>query len=344
MANCLVTGGAGFVGSHVADALATEKHRVIVFDDFSGGSFKNLKDGRDWVDGSIVDPSRVFSVFKHYPIDYVFHFAAYAAEGLSHFVRRHNYLINLMGSINLVNEAVKHHVKGFVFASSAAVYGDSMYSPLHECSPCFPVDPYGIAKLAVEQDLCAAHKVFGLPYIVFRCHNLFGERQPLNDRYRNVVGIFLRQILTGEPLTVFGDGGQRRQFTYIGDVVPVIAKSISMPEVWNQVYNLGGDQDTRIIDLARCLANSLWVRNEPSTPIKFLPARHEVRNVLVNHDKAREAFDWEATTSLHDGLEKTMSWIAANGWSKDVLPGPEIEITRNLPESWLSSNLGGING
>src|SRR5215471_10068602 len=185
MAVTLVTGGAGFMGSHVAEHLLKMGQEVIVLDDLSGGFEDNVPNGAKFVQGSIFDHRLVDSLFEKYSFDYVYHLAAYAAEGLSHFIKRFNYNNNLIGSINLINAAVNHNVKCFVFTSSIAVYGAGQ-SPMSEDMIPVPEDSYGIAKLAVEQELRVTHEMFGLNYVVFRPHNVYGERQNIGDRYRNV--------------------------------------------------------------------------------------------------------------------------------------------------------------
>ena len=220
----LVTGGAGFIGSHVAERLVARGHDVTVLDDLSGGFADNVPAGAEFVQGSITDAALVDRLFAEQRFDYVYHLAAYAAEGLSHFIKRFNYTNNLIGSVNLINASVNHGVKCFVFTSSIAVYGDEPELPMTEDTPPHPEDSYGIAKFAVEQELRACKEMFGLDYVVFRPHNVYGERQNIGDRYRNVVGIFMNQILQGKPMTVFGDGTQTRAFSYIGDVAPIIAR------------------------------------------------------------------------------------------------------------------------
>ncbi|HXG53891.1 MAG TPA: NAD-dependent epimerase/dehydratase family protein, partial [Vicinamibacterales bacterium] len=226
MASVLVTGGAGFIGSHVADALIAKGHDVTVLDDLSGGYRDNVPPGAAFVQGSVTDEAVVDVLFSTHRFDYVFHLAAYAAEGLSHFIKRFNYTNNLIGSVNLINASVNTGVKGFVFTSSIAVYGSSPELPMTEETTAHPEDPYGIAKLAVEQELAVSREMFGLDYIIFRPHNVYGSRQNIADRYRNVVGIFMNQILQGRPMTIFGDGTQTRAFTHIQDVAPLIAESI----------------------------------------------------------------------------------------------------------------------
>ena len=174
MNTSLVTGGAGFIGAHVTNHLIESGHRVVVLDDLRGGFLENVNPKAVFVRGSVTDHDLISSIFTQYKFDYIFHLAAYAAEGLSHFIRRFNYENNLIGSINLINNSVINKVKCFVFASSIAVYGKGQL-PMHEGQKPEPEDPYGIAKYAVELDLKAAREMFGLNYIIFRPHNVYGE-------------------------------------------------------------------------------------------------------------------------------------------------------------------------
>src|SRR5262245_1514472 len=211
----LVTGGAGFIGSHVADQLCRAGHDVVVLDDLSGGFKENVPRNCNFVQGSILDVPLLTDLFTRHRFDYVYHLAAYAAEGLSHFIKRFNYQNNLIGSVNLINASVNFEVKCFVFTSSIAVYGKGQL-PMHEDMVPQPEDPYGISKYSVEQELKCSHEMFGLNYVIFRPHNVYGEFQNIGDKYRNVIGIFMNQIMRGEPLSVFGDGSQTRAFSYIG--------------------------------------------------------------------------------------------------------------------------------
>src|SRR5437016_11178607 len=167
MSVSLVTGGAGFMGSHVADHLLWLGHKVIVLDDLSGGFADNVPEGATFVKGSILDEKLVDRLFEENSFSYVYHLAAYAAEGLSHFIKRFNYTNNLIGSVNLINASVNHEVKCFVFTSSIAVYGTNQLPMREDLTP-MPEDSYGIAKYAVEMELKVSHELFGLDYVIFR--------------------------------------------------------------------------------------------------------------------------------------------------------------------------------
>ena len=185
------------------DSLLEIGHRVLVVDDLSGGFRENVNPAAVLIEGSVTDTILIDSLFATQNIDYVYHIAAYAAEGLSHFIRGYNYTNNLLGSMNLINNAIRSHCRCFVFTSSIAVYGANA-TPMRESTAPQPEDPYGISKYAVELDLAAAQHMFGLDYIIFRPHNVYGERQNIADPYRNVIGIFMNRILRGSPAPCSG--------------------------------------------------------------------------------------------------------------------------------------------
>lgn len=328
--NTLVTGGAGFVGSHVADQLLRRGHRVTVLDDLSGGFAENVPAAARFIRGSITDSERVDRLFQQERFDYVYHLAAYAAEGLSHFIKRFNYNNNLMGSVTLINASVNTGVKCFVFTSSIAVYGTSPALPMTEETPTHPEDPYGIAKLAVEQELKVSKKMFGLDYIIFRPHNVYGERQNVADKYRNVVGIFMNQILQNRPMTIFGDGTQTRAFSYIGDVAPVIAEAVHEPAALNQVFNIGAEQPYTVNYLAQAVARAMGV--EPN--VAYFPARDEVLNAYTSHGKVFRVFGNRRLYSLQEGLDRMSAWIKRYG-ARASSEFDGIEITKNFPKAWL---------
>lgn len=329
MAITLVTGGAGFIGAHVAHALLKNGHTVVVLDDLSGGFTENIPQGAVFVKGSVTDHALIDELFEKYRFEYVYHLAAYAAEGLSHFIKRFNYTNNLIGSVNLINACVKHKVKSFVFTSSIAVYG-ALKPPMREEMVPVPEDPYGIAKLSVEQDLRVTHEMFGLNYVIFRPHNVYGEYQNIGDRYRNVVGIFMNQLMQNKPLTVFGDGSQTRAFSYIGDIVPAIVNSAFLPEAQNQVFNIGADKDYSVNELATLTMKAMGIKGE----IRYLEARNEVVHAHADHSKVKKIFGEVPLTSLEEGLSRMAQWAKGVGVRKSKRFG-EIEILEKLPPIWL---------
>ncbi len=329
MAVSLVTGGAGFIGAHVTNELIIMGHTVVVLDDLSGGFIDNVNPKAVFVEGSVTDHQLLEDLFNQYKFDYVYHLAAYAAEGLSHFIKRFNYNNNLIGSINLINEAVKHKIKCFVFTSSIAVYGKGQL-PMKESTVPMPEDPYGISKFAVELDLQCTHEMFGLNYVIFRPHNVYGEYQNLGDKYRNVVGIFMNQLMQSLPLTIFGDGSQTRAFSYIGDVAPYIAKCVDVPASYNQVFNIGADKEFTVNELATTVSEVMGLTSD----IRYLDARNEVQHAYADHEKAHRAFNITSNYSLNDGLAKMAEWAKTAG-SRKSQKFDNIEITEKLPKIWL---------
>jgi UDP-glucose 4-epimerase len=324
----LVTGAAGFIGSHVTKWLVEDGCQVVALDDLSGGYLDNVPPQAKWVQGSVTDYALMQNLFAAEKFDYVYHLAAYAAEGLSHFIRRFNYENNLIGSINLINQSVLHRVKCFVFTSSIAVYGVNQLPMTEDLTP-QPEDPYGISKYAVELDLRAAHEQFGLNYIIFRPHNVYGEHQNIGDKYRNVIGIFMNQILSGKSLTIFGDGEQTRAFSYIDDVAPVIVRSIHNPKAYGEVFNVGGDQPYTVNELARVVSQALGV----APKIQYLAARNEVKHAYATHDKARQFFDVPPALTLEAGVARMAAWVKQVG-SRATRDFAAIEIPRDLPQGW----------
>lgn len=327
----LVTGAAGFIGSHVCKHLLRANHDVVGLDDLSGGFRDYVPAGVKFVEGSITDAGLVKQLFAENAFDYVFHLAAYAAEGLSHFIKHFNYTNNLLGSVNLINASINHNVKCFVFTSSIAVYGKNQL-PMTEDAVPQPEDPYGIAKYAVELDLKEAHEMFGLNHIVFRPHNVYGEFQNIGDRYRNVIGIFMNQIMQGQLMTIFGDGSQTRAFSYIDDVAPVIAASIGRPDSYNEVFNVGADKPYSVNELAHVVAKAMGA----TAQVKHLDARNEVVHAYSAHEKVRKHFgDIIKNVPLDEGVAKMAAWAKKAG-ARQGKPFEGIEVRKNLPPSWAA--------
>ena len=325
----LVTGAAGFIGSHVADHCLALGMAVVATDDLSGGFRENVPPAGTWVQGDLTDRAFVRQMWDtHGPFDYVYHLGAYAAEGLSHFIRAYNYTTNLVASMHLLNEAITAKCKCFVFASSIAVYGKGQLPMSEDMTP-QPEDPYGISKYAVELDLRAAHEMFGTDFVVFRPHNVYGERQNIADKYRNVIGIFMNQLLHGQPMSVFGDGLQTRAFSHVDDVAPVIARAPLVKAAYNRVFTIGADTPYTILQLAEEIAGAF---DRPAV-VTHLPARSEVVHAFSDHSRVRAAFAPPPPLDLRTGIRRMAAWVKGRGPATPVRFS-DIEVREKLPAGW----------
>lgn len=338
MSTCLVTGGAGFIGSHVAELLLKADHKVVVMDDLSGGYRENIPAGALRCLESITRPSRVDRLFDQHRFDYVFHLAAYAAENLSHHIPRFNYENNVVGSINIINACVTHKVKHLVYTSSIAVYGHGN-PPFQEHQTPDPIDPYGIAKMTVERHIECTEARHCLRYTIFRPFNVFGPRQNYLDRYRNVVAIFMRQAMLGRPLTIFGHGEQKRAFSYIGDVAPRIVEAIKNQKMFSSTFNVGRTFDYTVNDLADMVLDITASKSK----VKHLPGRHEVTFAYADTSRIKTACDFDqddkaiAKHYLRRALESTFAWmqtIPREKLEQEPSYFADIEIPHGLPPSW----------
>jgi len=328
----VITGAAGFIGSHVAEMLIADGHKVLAIDDLSGGFVENLPAGAEFEKLSVLDPlDGVFSAFRP---EAVYHLAAYAAEGLSHHIPVFNFMNNVVGTANVLAAAYRSSVNHFVFSSSIAAYGHSENGePFDEDSPCNPCDPYGAAKLACEHYVRAFADYFGKPnFTIFRPHNVFGPRQNISDPYRNVVGIFMRCALTGEPMPVFGDGTQTRSFSYVTSVARSIADAPMTEAARNRTFNVGGDELMSVRDLA---SNTSRVMGVPLS-IEYLPPRAEVAHAHCRHELARKVFPQahQEAIDIVSGLSRMAAFVKA----RPIPPATEcpavIEISDRMPPSW----------
>ena len=333
MNNILVTGCAGFLGSHICDHLIAAGHSVVGVDDLSGGEVANVPVGVDFYEENCGDVPFMNAMFKNHTFDHIIHCAAMAAENLSHNCRMFTYTNNVLPSLLLINLAVKHSVRCFVNLSSIAVYGHQE-PPFDECHTPMPRDPYGISKRAIEQELEAAHDFFGLQYVNWRPHNIIGTRQNLADATRNVASIFIRQCIEEVPMTIFGDGQQTRAFSPVSGVAPLIAGCIDRPDTWNQTYNVGGDEPMTVGHIAYLVGNEALKRGFDVKKPQHLPARPEAVHAHCDHGKVRRAFTPPAQESVADCIAAMFN-EAANRPLRAMLKLPPVEITTNLPPSWI---------
>ena len=331
----IVTGGAGFIGSHVAERLVQAGHDVLVLDDLSGGVRENIPEGARFLHASITEP--LDERFARFAPDVVYHLAAYAAEGLSHHIPVFNYTNNVTGTVNVLAAAHRAGARHFVFTSSIAVYGHPpTNAPFSETTPPDPIDPYGIAKLACEQHIKAFARYFGGPaWTVFRPHNVFGPRQNISDPYRNVVGIFMAHALEERAMPVFGDGTQTRSFSYIDVVADAIAQAPETPAARNLTVNIGGDEPMSVRELARAVASVMGVADR----VEFLPPRKEVLHAHCDHALAQRTFA-AIYAQRAIGIERGLQRMARHVRSNPVPPATEcpssIELPELLPPSWAA--------
>lgn len=300
----LITGVAGLLGSRLADYII-ENHpsvEIIGIDDLSGGYFENVnpKVSEFWrmnlVNGNLRE------CFERHNFDYVYHFAAYAAEGLSPFIRSYNYNNNLVATTRIVNECIKSNVKRLVFTSSMAVYGNAE-PPFDETYKPNPIDPYGIAKYACEMDIQVAGDQHGLDWCIIRPHNVYGIKQNIWDKYRNVLGIWMYQYMNDEPMTIFGDGEQKRAFSFIDDCLEGLWKASQKKECSKQVINLGGTKYYSINEANKILRDVI-----KDGEVIYKQKRHEVKDAHPTWQKSVELLNYQDKTPLYDGLSQMWDW------------------------------------
>ena len=299
----LITGVAGLLGSRMADWLVENvpDAQVIGVDNLSGGYLSNVNEKVRFYEMDCAD-EELIKVCEQYQPDYLYHFAAYAAEGLSPFIRKYNYQNNLVATANVINACIKAKVKRLVFTSSMAVYGHGR-PPFDEADQPQPIDPYGIAKYACELDIQVAGEQHGLDWCIIRPHNVYGIKQNIWDTYRNVLGIWMTQHLNGEPMSIFGDGEQKRAFSYMDDCLLPLWKAATLTKASKQVINLGGTRYHSINEACAILKQVIG-----DAEVQYHEARHEVKNAHPTWKKSVALLDYEDKTSLEDGLMTMWEW------------------------------------
>lgn len=331
MSKVLIVGGAGFIGSHVADELLKQGYEVVILDDLSRGFRENLSEEVKFIQGDVTEDKFIFDLFENEKFDYVYSLAAQSAIGLSNFIKNYNYGVNVMGNINLINASVKYDIKCFVFLSSIGVYGYQKPPFDEETSKPDPQDPYSISKYTIEKELEATHRMFGLDYVIFRPYNVYGERQDIGDRYRNVVGIFMKQTLEGNPITLVGEGEQKFAFTHVLDISEVIARAPFVEKARNQIFNIGAEpQPNSLKELAKEICEAM----EVELKVVNIPKRKEAPEAFSSIEKAKRLFEWAPKINLKEGILRTSKWVKETGVRR-VIDYVDVEIDKNLPPSWV---------
>jgi UDP-glucose 4-epimerase len=325
----LITGVAGLLGSRLADWIIQNKPEVEVIgvDDLSGGYIENINPKVEFWQMNLTEHP-IENIFEFHKIDYVFHFAAYAAEGLSPFIRCYNYDNNLKSTAKIVNECIKHDVKRLVFTSSLAVYGRGVGGIFDEEQKQSPIDPYGVAKYACEMDIQIANEQHGLDYCIIRPHNVYGVKQNIWDKYRNVLGIWMYQHLNGDDITIFGDGEQTRSFSYIDDILEPLWNSAIRPEASQEIINLGGIEKISVNE-----ASSVLLQVIGNGTRTYLEPRHEVRHAIPTFEKSIHLLGFEHKTNLSEGLYKMWEWAKSQPNRKQFI-WPEYELEKGIYSFW----------
>jgi len=309
----LVSGGAGFIGSHLVDALVARGDRARVLDNLCSGKRENLAAHElgdvgsgapvEILTGDIRDPDAVAAACTG--AAGIFHEAAQVSVPRSLEDPRESYAINVTGTLNLLEGARGAGVPRFVFAASSAAYGDSEELPKHEAMPANPLSPYASGKLAGEHMLAVWGRQFGIQTVALRYFNIFGPRQADDSPYTGVIAIFARALLEGRTVTIHGDGGQSRDFTYIANAVQANLAAMEADVPPGSVFNVGVGERITILDVYREMAALIGVSTDP----EFAPARQgDVRHSLASLERVRAALGYEPRVPLREGLESTVNW------------------------------------
>jgi UDP-glucose 4-epimerase len=325
----LITGIAGLLGSRMADwIIENTDYMVIGIDDLSGGFIDNVNKKVEFHQLNLVtDVVELNNIFSTKKIDYVYHFAAYAAEGLSPFIRSFNYKNNLIATTHIINNCISHNVKRIIFTSTMAVYGNGSV-PFDEDDIPNPIDPYGIAKYACEMDIRVAGEQHDLDWCIIRPHNVYGINQNIWDKYRNVLGIWMYQYMNNHPLTIFGTGEQTRSFSFIDDTLEPMWKCAVLPTMSKQIVNLGGVREYTINDACHIIQSVIG-----GGDVVYLEPRHEVKHAYPTYEKSVQLLGYQDKTSLKNGLTKMWGW-AQKQPSRPRFVWENYEIDKHIYSYW----------
>ncbi len=303
--NVLVTGGAGFIGSHVVQLLHKKNIQIVVFDNLSSGSRDNIPDGVELVVGDVCDMAAVETVFADHHIDAVVHLAAQTMVPVSVEDPVRDCQINLEGVLHILQCCRVHGVPHILFSSSAAVYGDNMHIPLKETEPLLPTSPYGITKMTTEHYLRVYHELYGMDATVFRFANVYGERQGEKGE-GGVVSIFCKLLSQGRGITVFGDGSQTRDFVYAGDIAQAIVRAL--PLRGYHTINVSTGRETSIQDLIRSFERTI---GHAVNVTYTAPRKGDILRSVLSNANLAATLQMTADMKLEEGIQRTYQWYAA---------------------------------
>jgi len=301
MKNVLVTGGAGFIGSHLVSMLVSQGHNIIVVDDLSTGSLQNVHPGVTFINQAVESiESKILE-----DVELVFHLASVSGETISFHSPKACFLKNVHAGYNLIRCCIEANVKKIVFTSSMAVYGNRRTPPFTEEMSCDPTDPYGVSKQAVEYLLRSYGELGFYDWNILRLHNVYGPGMNLKDPFRGVVGIFVSQVLQRKPISIYGDGEQTRSFTFISDIIPSLVRTGLDDNINAQILNLGLDAPTSLNNVAKAVFSVL---NEKEN-VQYFPNRlGEAKYAYPTSKRAREIFGDFIKTEFDLGIRSTIEW------------------------------------
>jgi len=318
--NILITGGAGFIGSHLCEKFVREGHQVICLDNFLSGNLMNIRHLLDFrkfklIKGDIRDFDQVEKLVQG--VDAIFHLAAQVHVDRSYIEPKLTYEVNVMGTQNVLEAAKLHDVKRIIYASSSEVYGSARHVPINEEHPLNAPHPYGASKIAADRMCYAYTQTYGMDIAILRPFNVFGPRQR-DLGYGGVISIFTRKVLSGRPPIIYGDGAQTRDYTYIDDVVNAYAAVLSHPEPLTEPVNFGGGKEISILELANLIVELCDMPNK-IIPVCIEPRIGEVKRLIADANRARNLFNWEPKISLRKKKKNFISWYKNYGFEERIL-------------------------
>jgi nucleoside-diphosphate-sugar epimerase len=306
LANYLVTGGAGFIGSHLSEALVQRGHRVRVVDNFATGYERNLRQGVEFVKGDLADPVVASSAVRG--MDYVLHQAAIPSVPRSVEKPVESHRANVDAMLNLLVAARDSGVKRLVFAGSSSVYGDTEVLPKTETMPTNPLSPYALQKLTSEMYGQMFSRLYGMETVTTRYFNVFGPRQDPGSPYSGVISLFIKALHEKQRPVIYGDGEQTRDFTYVANVVDGVIRAAETPGVGGEVFNVATNSR---ISLNQLLATLNQIFGTNLEPIYKEARKGDVRDSQADITKARRLLGYEPTVGLEEGLRETVKWFTA---------------------------------
>lgn len=317
----LITGGAGFIGSHLCDKYTREGHTVFCLDNFMSGNLMNIRHLLDFrnfklVKGDVRDSDFLEKVMRD--VEVVFHLAAQVHVDRSYIEPKLTYEINVLGTQNILEAARIHDAKRIIYASSSEVYGSAQYVPIDEKHPLNAPHPYGASKVAADRMCYAYIQTYGLNISIVRLFNVFGPRQR-DYGYGGVISIFTRRILSDTPPIVYGDGLQTRDYTYIDDAVRAYDSVLRHNEPLGEPVNFGTGREVKIIDLANKLID-LCGKSGKLKPVSVEPRIGELKRLVTSAAKAKALLGWESKVSLEEGLQAFVQWYRNYGFEERIKP------------------------